>query len=201
MPLRRGGAKAFVKPLQPLRAERDLRQQHQDLPAGGERGGDRGEIGLGLARAGDAVEHGDAEPAGLDPGRQAGAPHHLVGRQGSDRGAPPIGPCPRRRLAYDKALLEQPAGDQVADHRGAAAGQPREPRPAAAAASSRRISSTRRRAAVSGRPARRRRGPRARPAESRTGGAAAAAAVPRRRSSPCAAPRRAAPSCSRRHAR
>ena len=79
MPLRRGGAEAVAKPLQPLRAERDFRQQHQHLPAGGEGCRDRGEIGLGLARAGDAVEQGDAETAGLDRGDKPAGRKRLVG--------------------------------------------------------------------------------------------------------------------------
>ena len=79
MPLRRGGAEAVAKPLQPLRAERDFRQQHQHLPAGGEGCRDRGEIGLGLARAGDAVEQGDAETAGFDSGDKPASRKRLVG--------------------------------------------------------------------------------------------------------------------------
>ena len=40
MPLRGQRAEALAEALEPLRAERDLGQQHQHLPSGGERRGD-----------------------------------------------------------------------------------------------------------------------------------------------------------------
>ncbi len=41
MPLRRRRAEAFRETPEPLRAERDLRQQHQRLAPGAQAGGDR----------------------------------------------------------------------------------------------------------------------------------------------------------------
>ncbi len=64
MPFDRRRAKAPAEAVEPLRPQRDLGQQDQHLAAGGERRGDRREIGLGLARSGDPVEHRDAEAAG-----------------------------------------------------------------------------------------------------------------------------------------
>ncbi len=61
MPDRRIDAEALPEPVEPLRGQRDLRQQHQRLPAGGQRLGHRLEVDLGLARAGDAVEQRDPE--------------------------------------------------------------------------------------------------------------------------------------------
>ena len=59
MPFDRGCTKPPPEAIEPLRAEGNLRQQHQHLPPGGEGCGDRGKISLGLARPGDAIEHGD----------------------------------------------------------------------------------------------------------------------------------------------
>ena len=73
VPLRREHAEALAEAVEPLRAEGDLGQQHQHLLSGGERCGECREIGLGLARPGDPVEHGHAEPAGGDMCRRAGA--------------------------------------------------------------------------------------------------------------------------------
>ena len=67
MPQRRRDAEAALEALQPLRGQRDLRQQHQRLPARRAGCGDRLEIDLGLARAGDAVEQRDAEKRALRP--------------------------------------------------------------------------------------------------------------------------------------
>ena len=81
------GAEAVVEAREPLGAERDLRQQHQHLPARPrERRGDRLEIDLGLARAGDAVEqrhrvaaaHGLAQPLAPPPPARATAPGRRV---------------------------------------------------------------------------------------------------------------------------
>ena len=202
MPLRRRRRQSGRETAEPLRAERDLRQQHQHLPAGGERRGDRGEIGLGLARAGDAVEHGDAKPARLDPVDEAARRERLVGRQ-QRAGATPIGP--RRRGAARLRPGAPRRSPPATRSRTTPAPQP------ASRATSAAGSGGPSRKSFEHPPARRgqvarfgvgvRRARQARPARSRRGVAAAAAAAPRRRSSPCAAPRPAAPSCRRRHAR
>ena len=124
MPLRRQDTKAVAKPLQPLRAKRYLREQHQYLPSGCERRRDRREIGFGLARAGDAVEQGHAKPAGFDTADKPLRCDRLVGGQ-PRTGRMPIG---RRRfgpLGRDQAVLDQPNLHQVADDAGAAAGEAR----------------------------------------------------------------------------
>ena len=61
MPHRRGGAEAAGEPLQPLRGQRDLRQQHQRLPPGAQAGGHRLQIHLGLAGAGDTIQQENLE--------------------------------------------------------------------------------------------------------------------------------------------
>ena len=66
MPLRRKDAESAAEAFEPLRAEGNLGQQDEHLPAGGEGGGECLKISLGLAGAGDPVEHGHAEPAGRD---------------------------------------------------------------------------------------------------------------------------------------
>ena len=70
MPFGRLGAEAVLEAFEEGVRQRDLRQQDQHLPALVERRGDRLEIDLGLARAGDAVEQRDAESAGRDTGAQ-----------------------------------------------------------------------------------------------------------------------------------
>ena len=92
VPLCRQNPKALPEPLQPLRAKRDFRQQHQGLLTGGEGRGDRREIGLGLAGAGDAVEHGDRKTAVLDTGDEPARGGGLViGKRDT------LGPPIRRR--------------------------------------------------------------------------------------------------------
>ena len=81
MPRRRQRAEAVLEALQPLRRERDLGQQHQHLPAGGERRGNRLEIDLGLAGAGHAVEQGRGESVRQDLVDQALRGDRLLGRQ------------------------------------------------------------------------------------------------------------------------
>ena len=124
MPLRRKGAKSVAKALQPLRAKRDFRQQHQHLAADGERRGDRGKVGFGLARAGDAVEQSHAETACLDSTDQSPRGDRLV------RGKRQTAPSPVRRpraggFGGDQALLDEPAAGEIADDTGSAAGKPR----------------------------------------------------------------------------
>ncbi len=126
MPLRRHRPEAAAEALEPLRAERDFGQQHQHLPPGSERRRDRREIGLGLARAGDPVEHRDAEPGGAGPFEQTprGAP--LIRRQ--DRGiVPPVGgrAAPPARPAT-RLSSTSPAAIRPRTTAGAAAGAPRD---------------------------------------------------------------------------
>ena len=63
MPFGRLRAEARSEALEKLRGERDLRHHHQRLPALLQRGGDRLEIDLGLAGAGDAFEQKGLEAA------------------------------------------------------------------------------------------------------------------------------------------
>ncbi len=81
MPLLGERPEALAKPLQPLCAEGDLRQQHEHLPSGGQRRGERGEIGLGLAGAGNAVEHGHPKGVRLDAGDEPLRRNRLIGRE------------------------------------------------------------------------------------------------------------------------
>ena len=67
VPDRRVGAEARAKAREPLGAERDLGQHHQDLIASIERGRDGLKIDLGLAGAGHAVKDCDRERLGGDP--------------------------------------------------------------------------------------------------------------------------------------
>ena len=82
MPLGGLGAEAVVEALEERLGQRDLRQQDQHLLAGVERRGDRLEIDLGLARAGDAVEQRDAEAARRRCWRAAHLPLRAVRRSG-----------------------------------------------------------------------------------------------------------------------
>ena len=68
--------------VEPLRTQRDLGQQHQHLTPHAGRRGDRGEIGLGLARAGHAVEERSRKIRPRAPVRpDASAARCLVRRQ------------------------------------------------------------------------------------------------------------------------
>ncbi len=88
MPFDRRRAETVGKAREPLRRERDLRQQHQHLAAAFERGGDGGEIDLGLARAGDAIEQRDGVTTGGDGGGKRGGGLGLRRRQRRTRPAP-----------------------------------------------------------------------------------------------------------------
>ena len=188
--------KRALEALEPLRAERDLRQQHQHLAAAAQRRGDRLEIDLGLARAGDAVEHGDARSRRRRPcstsapaaaacacdQRRTGVVRDRVPRRPAAAAARP--PRARRPIA---SALTTPA-----------------PTPASRASSavgrggpSASRSSTRRRAAVSAQAGQQRRVVAAPPGRRSR---AAARARPGR-AWPCAAPRPAATSCSARPSR
>src|SRR5690606_41104920 len=84
MPLRRFRAKAILKSLQESLGQRNFRQQDQHLPALLQSRGNRLEINLGLARAGDAVEQGDRKSPGLHCGSQATCGFGLIGRKRSE---------------------------------------------------------------------------------------------------------------------
>ena len=71
MPHRRRHAEPRVEAVQPLRRQRDLRQQHQRLAALRHALGDGFEVDLGLAGPGYAVQQGDAEAAAGDGAAQA----------------------------------------------------------------------------------------------------------------------------------
>ena len=81
MPFGRLCAEAVLEALEKGVRQRDFRQQDQHLPALVERRGDRLEIDLGLARAGDAVDQRDADAALLDRRAQRVGDRLLVGRQ------------------------------------------------------------------------------------------------------------------------
>ena len=80
VPFRRHRTEPAPEAIEPLRAQRDLGQQHQHLTTRRESRGDRGEIGLGLARAGHAVEHGHGKLALANPLDQTLRRGFLVGR-------------------------------------------------------------------------------------------------------------------------
>ena len=79
MPLRGPRAEAGREPVEELGGQRDLGQQHERLPALPQRLGDRLEIDLRLARAGDAFEQGGGEGAGGDAGGEIVGRGPLVG--------------------------------------------------------------------------------------------------------------------------
>ena len=72
-------AEAIVETLQERLGQRDLGQQHEHLPAGPQRGGDRLEIDFGLARSGDAVEQRGAIRRRVDIGDQPLRRRALIG--------------------------------------------------------------------------------------------------------------------------
>ena len=74
MPFGRPRAETSREPVEKLRGERDLRQEHERLAPLPQRFGDRLEIDLGLARSGHALEQGSRERAVGD------APLKIVGR-------------------------------------------------------------------------------------------------------------------------
>ena len=118
MPLRRLGAKPLLAAGDEMTGERDFRHQHQRLFAFGERRGDRLEIDLGLARAGDAVEQGHAE-AVAHIGEHLACGRCLLRREPRPR----RGEVELRRRPGGKLLGDEGAGvDQPVDHARADAG-------------------------------------------------------------------------------
>ncbi len=81
MPQRRFAAEAPGEALQPLGRQRDLGQQNQRLAARPEGLGDGLEIHLGLARAGDPVEHGNREFPAFHRLAQSVGRRRLIGGQ------------------------------------------------------------------------------------------------------------------------
>ena len=124
MPDRRGDAEALGEALQPLRRERDFRQQHQRLPPLCDAGDDGLEIHLGLAGAGHSVEqgHGECPPGDGVTKRLAG--RVLLGREhwaGMGRVGRVEG-CP----GWQRDRFEQPGLRHTPDDSGPDAGQPRQ---------------------------------------------------------------------------
>ncbi len=74
VPHRRRDAEAALEPLQPLRGQRDLRQQHQRLAALAQALRHRLQVDLGLAGPGHAIQQGHRELA-----RRHGLPQHGSG--------------------------------------------------------------------------------------------------------------------------
>ena len=123
MPLRRPRAEAGGEAVEEGAGERDFRQQDQRLLAPAQRLGDRLEIDLRLARAGDAVQQRDGKALadGLD---QRGGGLGLLCRQDRAR-------MVRVRLGGDRARgelddLERALGEEAVDHAGGDAGRDRQ---------------------------------------------------------------------------
>ena len=81
VPHRRRHAEAALEALQPLRGQRDLRQQHQRLAALAQAFGHRLQIDLGLARPGHPVQQGDGKVPRRHRLPQRGGGGLLIGRQ------------------------------------------------------------------------------------------------------------------------
>ena len=117
MPGDRGAAEARLEALEERLGQRDLGQQHQRLLALAKRLGDRLEIDLGLARAGDPVEQHRVE-ALADRGGQAGGGGALLGVE-VGRGEIGVGAFERAvgldRDRFERAGVDQPAQHGVAD--------------------------------------------------------------------------------------
>ena len=118
MPLGRLGAEPLLAAGDEMSGEGDLGHQHQRLLAFGERCGDRLEIDLGLAGAGDAVEERHAE-AVAHIGEKLACRRCLLRREPRPRG----GEVELRRRPGGKLFGDERAGiDQAVDHAGADAG-------------------------------------------------------------------------------
>ncbi len=186
MPFGRPCAEALGEAVEKAVGERDLRQQDQRLLAAAQGFGDRLEIDLGLARAGDAVEqmHRELGPAHRLAQHRGGRGLHLgehgarmlgIGRQRNG--------FLRQHDRFERAFVQEPV-DRARRHGsfprrlGLGAHQPIGEQPQARARAPR--SCVWAAAPRAGRPR-----------------AAAPRPPPRRSAAPCAAPCRAAPACSR----
>ena len=120
MPFRRADAKAGRKSVKKLRRQRNFRHQDQRLPAVADRIGNRLEIDLSLARAGDAVEERDRVAAFGNCGSQF--------RRGGTLVVGEIGLREIRvgffgdRLRWQNQTLQRTLVDQAVDHSSADAG-------------------------------------------------------------------------------
>ena len=120
MPFGGPHAEALREAVEELRGERDLRHQDQRLAALADRLGDRLEIDLGLARAGDAVEQVDREAAVRDGAAQDVGRHALrAGQLGLAVAG--IG-LARDRLGRQRDDFERAFVDEPVDHAGRNAG-------------------------------------------------------------------------------
>ena len=119
VPFRRARAEARREPVEKLRGERDLRQQHERLPALSQRLGDRLEIDFRLAGAGDAFEQGRGEGPGRDAGLEVGGGRLLVGVEDGPKVRDEVG-GDRFPAAFDER--ERPVLDEAVDHARGAAG-------------------------------------------------------------------------------
>ena len=114
MPFGRRHAETRREPLQELGRQCDLGQQDQHLSAQAQGCGDALEIGLGLARAGDAFEQGDTEGPSLDArderrrDRDLGV---LERRDGSIRVGRRWSGIGRQRDRLERAFVDQPVDD------------------------------------------------------------------------------------------
>ena len=114
MPGDRLAAEAGGEALEEGLGQRDFGEQDQRLPALPQRLGDRLEIDLGLARAGDAVEQEGRELAGVDRGAQLGGRRSLGGLE---RGRIMIRIGHRKGIVdRDLDRLDRARLDQAADH-------------------------------------------------------------------------------------
>ena len=111
-------AKPRLDPVQELFGQRDFRQQHQRLPPCAQRGGDRLEIDLGLARSGDTAQQRGAVGARSHTSRPARAEARLIVGQllaGQVGVHPRKGTIARAVLFDHGALLHQPLDDRGRD--------------------------------------------------------------------------------------
>ena len=108
-------AEPLLDPHEELLGQRNLGQQHQRLPSGGEAGGHRFEVNLGLARPGDAAKQGrGVAPLRIARSEARGGLGLTVGQ----RLAAPVGVHPwvgrvaGRLLLAHRAVLHQPLDDR-----------------------------------------------------------------------------------------
>jgi hypothetical protein len=103
----RRGAEAALEPGEPLRGERDLRQEDEDLPPAAQRLGHGLEVDLRLAGTRDALEQEHGRPGGRHRRREPGGAAGLVG---GERHARHLRVGERRGVDLDQPhRLEQPA--------------------------------------------------------------------------------------------